>query len=428
MHPKTTLSPERLPVLDGLRFFAAFLVMIAHYTAMVVCDQGVTGPLTNILGTLSGIGMPLFFVLSGFVIHYNYNQVHQKPNGLKNFLVARFTRIYPLYIVIFAIEFFIGFHLHRGSCGHAGDRWGFLLALPYYLTLTQDWIYGIIATNSLIYQYHMAAAVSWSISLELFFYLFYLLFAGWLVKQKSLLKQVAWIVISQIFVLSCILFITRHEAQIDHVALIGFGEKASSQAGYQDSLLRWLYYFNPIINLPAFFIGALIANLYLRMKNQPLGSFESKYGGTITFISLASLILGHYLFYIRLAPYYTLIGRSGSLLIVPFITLLILCLTRYSKNFLSRSISHPILVKLGEASYSIYLLHAFFLLYPRDFYYLGLNPWLLFAIAMACILVLSRLSYILFERPVQKWLRRSLMGIKAENFKQEQLKPAEQKS
>ena len=139
-------SKDRIRVLDGLRFLAAICVMIAHYASMVVSDQGVQNALTSILGTLSGIGMPLFFVLSGFVIHYNYHNIKHKTNGIKEYLIARFTRLYSFYILLFAAEFFLCYRYSWSSCGHAGDRAGSLLALPYYLTLTQDWILELLAT------------------------------------------------------------------------------------------------------------------------------------------------------------------------------------------------------------------------------------------------------------------------------------------
>jgi len=61
--------PE-IPSLTGLRFYAAALVLWAHTVGAflspakvpVLADTAVTGSL----------GMTLFFVLSGFVIHYNY--------------------------------------------------------------------------------------------------------------------------------------------------------------------------------------------------------------------------------------------------------------------------------------------------------------------------------------------------------------------
>ena len=82
-----------VPALDGLRGVAAFLVAGAHYMTM---DGG--APLSEIVQTLTGLGMTLFFVLSGFVIHYNYNATITRPGGLRLFFVARFARPYPLYI------------------------------------------------------------------------------------------------------------------------------------------------------------------------------------------------------------------------------------------------------------------------------------------------------------------------------------------
>jgi hypothetical protein len=48
--------------------------------------------------------MTLFFVLSGFVIHYNYAASIERDGarGIANFFVARFARLYPLYIVVIA--------------------------------------------------------------------------------------------------------------------------------------------------------------------------------------------------------------------------------------------------------------------------------------------------------------------------------------
>jgi peptidoglycan/LPS O-acetylase OafA/YrhL len=44
--------------------------------------------------------MTLFFVLSGFIIHYDYSEQITKYHwrGIVSFLIARFARLYPLYI------------------------------------------------------------------------------------------------------------------------------------------------------------------------------------------------------------------------------------------------------------------------------------------------------------------------------------------
>jgi peptidoglycan/LPS O-acetylase OafA/YrhL len=46
--------------------------------------------------------MSLFFVLSGFVIQYNYADIFLKerlPSATFKFIVARFARLYPLYVL-----------------------------------------------------------------------------------------------------------------------------------------------------------------------------------------------------------------------------------------------------------------------------------------------------------------------------------------
>ena len=84
-----------LPALDGLRFMAAMLVAGGHYAS--IFSQGSPPVMVT---TLAGLGMTLFFVLSGFVIHYNYCGTIPKAGGLRAFAVARFARLYPLYIAL----------------------------------------------------------------------------------------------------------------------------------------------------------------------------------------------------------------------------------------------------------------------------------------------------------------------------------------
>jgi hypothetical protein len=104
-----------VPALDGLRGLAALLVAGAHYMTM---EGG--APLSEIVQTLTGLGMTLFFVLSGFVIHYNYNATITRPGGLRLFFVARFARLYPLYIILILFDFAYTGLTARGACGQIG--------------------------------------------------------------------------------------------------------------------------------------------------------------------------------------------------------------------------------------------------------------------------------------------------------------------
>ena len=84
--------------LTGLRGVAALLILIGHSVGVApVLKTWPTAPLMNVL-TLCG--MSVFFILSGIVICYNYQAaVTDEPSrGIPRFFLARFARLYPLYI------------------------------------------------------------------------------------------------------------------------------------------------------------------------------------------------------------------------------------------------------------------------------------------------------------------------------------------
>ena len=84
--------PDPLPALTGLRFIAAFTVLAGHAADSLLQFAGEHPDWCHYIAALPGIGMPLFFVLSGFVIHYNYHRsiVEAPARGTINFFVARF--------------------------------------------------------------------------------------------------------------------------------------------------------------------------------------------------------------------------------------------------------------------------------------------------------------------------------------------------
>ena len=97
------------PSLNGLRFIAAFLVIIFHveiFKSRMGLQNYSTVPFFNIIGSL---GVILFFVLSGFLITYLLLSEQNKTNtiSIKNFYIRRILRIWPLYFFLTAIGFFL---------------------------------------------------------------------------------------------------------------------------------------------------------------------------------------------------------------------------------------------------------------------------------------------------------------------------------
>src|ERR1700724_3381610 len=162
-----SMTKVEIAPLTGLRFVAAFAILFGHTIAW--CVQCRDNQAFNKVAALIGIyGMPLFFVLSGFVIHYNYAVLFRKrpyANALREFLAARFARLYPLYFFFFVF----------GVISDAMLNWVpyFPRALVSYIihsmTQTQSWVYKLTVHQKLLLD--NGFGLSWSISCELFFYI-----------------------------------------------------------------------------------------------------------------------------------------------------------------------------------------------------------------------------------------------------------------
>lgn len=81
-----------IPALTSLRFYAAVLVFLFHY---VPRDPAAESMLLNVLNH-GYAGVSFFFVLSGFILAFNYMGTNWSEAGRwRKYLLRRFTRIYP---------------------------------------------------------------------------------------------------------------------------------------------------------------------------------------------------------------------------------------------------------------------------------------------------------------------------------------------
>jgi peptidoglycan/LPS O-acetylase OafA/YrhL len=109
--------PADLPALTSPRFVAAFGVFIFH-AFQFLPGPGVP-PFTEPLVHLSA-AVSFFFVLSGFILAYNYLDSLRRPTlrGVWNFYVARWARVYPLHVLACLITVALNYKLlARGTWG-----------------------------------------------------------------------------------------------------------------------------------------------------------------------------------------------------------------------------------------------------------------------------------------------------------------------
>jgi peptidoglycan/LPS O-acetylase OafA/YrhL len=115
---------KRLPQLDGLRGAAALAVVIAHYFGEV--DHGARAL------SFGWLGVGVFFALSGYLIGSIILEGHGRPGFLQQFYFRRAVRIIPIYLVVVLGALLAIGILRR----HAWATPAF--GLPTYLTFTQN--------------------------------------------------------------------------------------------------------------------------------------------------------------------------------------------------------------------------------------------------------------------------------------------------
>src|ERR1700689_899183 len=236
---------DGIPALTGLRFIAALSVVLAHGTTQILRYEPVDA-ISLWLPRLSGFGMTLFFVLSGFVIHYNSPHLVTARGwtGLGVFLWARFARLYPLFLLMLVLDVLLGRKLIDFLTGNPAGFIEVLQALPYYLLFAQSWVYVPFADNSLIYVTGGNIALSWSIRPEWFFSLAYPAIAIFVLRIRRpgfiLGAMLAWSLLWG--GMASILY--GDTPVIDAWAVGRYGAIAGLANGYQDSFVRWLLYFS----------------------------------------------------------------------------------------------------------------------------------------------------------------------------------------
>ena len=174
------------PNLNGLRFIAAFLVIIHHLEQLKsiskIENYWDAIPFIGIIGKL---GVILFFVLSGFLITYLLlaEENSFKKISIKEFYMRRILRIWPLYFLIITLAFVVLPNIE-------------LFTLPGY---SKDVIYSNLAWKLILYAIFFPnlvlsllgtvpyASHTWSIGTEEQFYLVWPVILKYIKKHRILL-------------------------------------------------------------------------------------------------------------------------------------------------------------------------------------------------------------------------------------------------
>ncbi|RKG69601.1 acyltransferase [Corallococcus sp. CA054B] len=363
-----------LHALTGLRFLATAHVVAYHVYHLVF--TGTEAPL-GLHGLLDSgyVSLSVFFVLSGFILGYNY--LERPPDtheARRAFWVARFARVYPVYALGLALDAPAYLKGLRDTWAVDPSR-GLQHAEALVVTplLLQSWTpWTAMAWNG----------SGWSLAVEAFFYAAFPFLAG----RLGLLGPKALVVGAAVtYGASMVLPALYMVADPDHTG----GTASAYHSGPWMLALR----FNPLARLPEFILGILAARFFLlrEQRSRPVML-------AVVCVGVIAALAGS-----TALPFPLL--HNG--LLAPVFAALFILLSR-SQGAVARVLASRPLRRLGEASYALFLLHMPVLFaWKSVLKRLGESPTSAWAVAAFVVgsVGLSVLTHERVERPARAWIR-----------------------
>lgn len=292
--------------LSGLRFVAASYTIFFHYWSF---------PDSNFLNSFVShghISVPFFFLLSGFVLSYSYDQFDFSTHKKKiTYLKNRLLRILPLYYLSLLLCIPMFYLKYKASPLSLGE-----LIASFFGHLTFS--HSLFPFSKIINSWNVH---TWSLSVEAFLYLLSP-FIFSMLSKINLKRRILFLALS-VFV-NCAIFILD-------LSRISLFDKISS-------------FFAPLY-VSIFFIGILLAKFYIKYEYKlSKFSFWGFWGSSVSLIMLFSMGLDEK-FYSSFNPIFIFLF---SVLIISS------CFPLRSNSFMGSKL----MIHLGDASYGMYILQA----------------------------------------------------------------------
>jgi peptidoglycan/LPS O-acetylase OafA/YrhL len=342
--PAAAPARARLHGLTGLRFFAAAWVWAYHFLVLTV------GSAPWWLQRMQNAGhaaVSLFFVLSGFVLAYNYaGPLADGRVSRARFFRLRLARVWPLYALVALVEIPLAL-----AAGVPSLRIG--LATAADLVGLQAWIPAITFVGN---------TPGWSVSVELFFYAAF----PWLALLVPDARRARLVIAAAI------------------VATLAAAATPALVPAHSD--LATFLKCGPLLRVPEFIVGIALGRAFLA-RRQPLPPAAATALAAIAALAVLALVLAS-----GSVPRYFL-----HALLLPAFALLLWAVA--SGAF--ATLGSPPLRLLGEASYGLYLMQI-----PLFQALAGKYEWSLARMlgCFALLVALSIATHFVIEKPAQRAL------------------------
>lgn len=303
------------------------------------------------------VGVSFFFILSGFILAYAYQDRFVEGSISKqSFYVARLARIYPLHILTMLIWVYM--------------RKDHPLNEPYIVNFFSNifLVQSFYPTDEIRFN-----AAAWSLSDEMFFYLLFPFVTLWLTQYKYKLLT-GFAVISLLILALCPVF-----------------------SGSKNE--EWFFYTFPPVRILDFMLGIFLYNLCEKIKRY---NWQSLLNSTLLEIFAVIIFATFY----ATAYFIPQVYRHSFWYWLP--VGLLISVFYFQSGYISKILSNKFLVWLGEISFAFYLLQPIVKWYIKRAFFLLDIPILMpvvFILGVTLSVIVSGLSLKYFETPANKWVK-----------------------
>jgi peptidoglycan/LPS O-acetylase OafA/YrhL len=398
---RATPAANYLRQLTGLRFVAAALVVVHHYGSFIAYPPG--------LSLASSLGRPavaFFFLLSGFVLTYTYADRISDWASYTTFVRARLARLYPVYLL--ALLLMTSVALRTTNFVELSRLFGVswlanVLLVQSFVPLQLFCECGAMPDELNVPVLHLWNLPAWSISSELFFYLLF----------PFVVAAVSKIVRMRTFLVTlCVVFALE---VVGFVALVAWVSRHSADNEHAVAVLFEAAYMWPVLRVGEFVMGCVLGWAFLTYRSHL--AVRSPRRGVVALVLLGSAVVGILAVAFVLGRIalpnadrpsmlpLALYAARWHIAFVPAFTALLAAVT-VSESPVTRFLGSGFMVALGEASYSLYVIHFFSLSVLRETRsYLPVSIVVASCIAMLVCVAASLALYRWFEAPARRLLR-----------------------